>query len=401
MDAAMPATALRRCIGDSTITAGGSTVDLSGYSSVYVVAFGKAADPMARAAAGLVDVAAGIIIVPKDSRPLVRSRRFQVLESSHPVPDRSSVHAAKAVLKFVRARKASEFVLFLVSGGSSSLLCLPDSVELSDKAYTTDLLLRSGADIREINCIRKHLSKIKGGRLAEQTRCDAAALVMSDVRGDDPSDIASGTTYCDGTTFSEAQEILQKYGLTSRVPQPVLEHIGRGAASRIPETPKQPRFANHIIARNSDCIEAMAHKAKKMNYQVHRLEVYGDIKAATSKIVRAVRDNPDSCIIFGGETTVNVIGRGAGGRNQELALRLLKNLQDSSRRTVIATLATDGIDGNTKNAGVLTKRIDVDPDEAKSFLKNSDSASFFEAHGGLIKTGYTGTNLMDIGLVLP
>lgn len=397
--AAMPDRGLARCVRSDRILVGGETVGRSDYSDLHIVAFGKSADRMAAAADRILRVRSGIIVMPRGARSAVRSRRFRVFGSSHPVPDQSSVTAARAVVKFLKRRKRSDFVLFLVSGGGSSLLCLPDGIELSDKTYATDLLLRSGAAIREINCVRKHLSQIKGGRLAENLPCGAAALVMSDVVGDDLSAIASGTTYCDSTTFGDALSAVRRHKLEGRMPAAVLDRLARGAGGEIPETPKSPAIPNAVIARNRDCTDAMTTRAEQLGYSAGTITIQGDVRDAASEIIDSMPRAEKSCLIFGGETTVRVRGGGLGGRNQELVLRLLKELQ-GEESTVIASVGTDGIDGNTEYAGALVDNFGVDTSVIDSHLRSSNSGAFFAKYGGLVRTGHTHTNLTDIGIVL-
>ena len=307
--------------------------------------------------------------------------------------------AAKAIQKFLKRRKKSELVIFLVSGGGSSLVCLPDGVDLSDKTYANDLLLKSGATIQEFNCVRKHLSQIKGGRLVQGLPCDAVSLIMSDVVDDDLSAISSGTTYCDNTTFSDALAIIRKYNLVKKMPENVMTRMFDGVNGKIPETPKEPVIPNFIVASNQDCIDAMAKKAQDFGYSTKTLKVSGNIKDATQKILKEL-PSPKSVLIFGGETTVEVLGNGKGGRNQEIVLRLLKNMQKLDSKFIVASIGTDGIDGNTEYAGAISSS-ETDVSSANKFLMNSNSNAFFEKAKGLIKTGYTHTNLQDIGIIIP
>jgi hydroxypyruvate reductase len=290
-------------------------------------------------------------------------------------------------------------VIFLVSGGGSSLLAIPDDIILDDKIYVTDLLLKSGATIQEFNCIRKHLSKIKGGRLVENIKCDGIGLVMSDVEGDDLSSIASGTTYMDNTTFLDALNIINKYKLKNKIPLEILQRLEDGFKGKIPETPKNAKIENYVIANNKDCLKAMESKAKEFGYKVKTIQVFGNIKDATKTIMENISDEQKSCLIFGGETTVEVIGKGSGGRNQELVLRILKNAQNL-KKMIISSMGTDGIDGSTFFAGAITENVKIDESIIKEFLKNSDSGRFFQKQKSNIRTDFTHTNLMDIGAIL-
>ncbi len=400
LSVASPAVGLEKHLKNDKIVIGNKSIKLSDYSATYLVSFGKAADSMARVVNSILDIKSGFIVIPKGSNSVITSKKFQIFNSGHPTPNQTSVNAAKTILKFLEKRKKSEFVIFLVSGGGSSLLSLPDGIPLDDKMYVNDLLLKSGATIQEFNCVRKHLSKIKGGRLVENLPCDAVSLIMSDVVDDDLSSISSGITYCDTTTFADALSVIKRYSLQKKFPENVLDRLNDGKLGKIPETPKKPKILNSIILSNKNCLQAMRQKAEQLGYDTKIISVSGDIKDATQKIIKLIPQKEKTCLIFGGETTVKVIGQGKGGRNQELVLRLLKNTQNTKEKLVIASLGTDGIDGNTKYAGALTDNFQMDINKIKSYLKNNDSSSFFEKHGGLIITGYTHTNLLDIGLLL-
>ena len=302
-------------------------------------------------------------------------------------------------MKFVNNKKSNELIIFLVSGGGSSLLAMPDEITLSDKVHVTDLLLKSGATIQEFNCIRKHLSKIKGGKLVENMKCHGIGLIMSDVENDDLSSIASGTTYMDNTTYQDAMDIIEKYRLKRRIPIEVLQILGNGAHNQKSETPKHAKIENYIVASNNNCLESMEKEAKIKGYKVIKIQIFGDIKEVVKKILEKIPEQQKTCLIFGGEPTVKILGKGQGGRNQELVLRILKNTQKLKKIT-IASMGTDGIDGNSNFAGAIVENIKVDLNIMKEFLKNSDSSRFFQKQKGNIKTDFTHTNLMDIGIIL-
>ena len=386
------------------IMAGGRPL-CSARDSVYIVAFGKAASLMTDAVCGMIDVAGGLAVVPHGQKKCA----LTTLWAAHPVPDSSSVKAAEAVAEFLGRRSRSDFVLFLVSGGASSLLCMPHGVTLEEKQNVSRLLLRSGASVEEFNCVRKHLSGIKGGLLVENLRCNAAALAISDVPSDDLSSIASGTTYCDDTEYGDALRVLARYGILDKIPHAARARLEDGAAGRIPETPKKPVIPNYIISSNARCRMAMKRKAQSLGYNAKEFCISGDIKVASDRIcgmissaVRGDAEAPQApaCIIFGGETAVHVQGSGRGGRNQELVLWLLRGMQGFGNRIIASSVGTDGIDGNTEYAGAISGNFDLNMAEAERALDSNDSNAFFQRHGGLIKTGQTGTNLADVGLAL-
>jgi len=400
LDSAMPQKELGKILNSKQIRIGRKLIKLKNYDSIYLVAFGKAANSMAKAVSSCVKIKKGIIVVPKGTKSIIKNKKFQIFKAGHPTPDKTSVNAAKSILKFLTQRNKGELVIFLVSGGTSSLLAVPDGITLNDKVKVTKQLLVSGATIQEMNCVRKHLSQIKGGRLVQGIQCEAVSLIMSDVLGDDLSSIASGTTYYDNTKFVSALKVIKKYRLQNKIPKSVLDRLKLGTSGKIPETPKKSKIPHQIILTNNDCLKSMKNKSKQLGISSKTLIISDDVAKSASKLVLNLSKKNNSCIIFGGETTVNVTGNGKGGRNQELVLRILEKTQKTKQDVIIAALGTDGIDGNTKYAGAITKNITVKQKEIESYLNKNNSNSFFKKYGGLIKTGYTHTNLMDIGLIL-
>ena len=397
LQAADPKNIISKFVTPKEIKIGTKILNIENYSSIYSVAFGKAADSMTRALNTIIPIKSGIIVIPKGSKAKIKGKKFQIFNPRHPKPDQTSVKAAKEVMKFVENKKSGELIIFLVSGGGSSLLAMPDDITLDDKIHVTNLLLKSGVTIQEVNCVRKHLSKIKGGKLVEGMKCDGISLVMSDVEGDDLSSIASGTSYMDDTTYANALEILKKYKLRWKMPTEVLRVLENGAENQT--YLKKSKIQNHIIAKNDDCLKNMQKVAEKKGYKVIKIQVFGDIKKAVTTILENISESQKTCLIFGGETTVKVLGKGMGGRNQEIVLRILKNTQKFKKIT-IASMGTDGIDGNSVFAGAITDNIRIDLDTMKDFLKNNDSGRFFQKQKGNIITNFTHTNLMDIGVIL-
>jgi hydroxypyruvate reductase len=399
LQAANPENIIPRYVTPNEIKIGNKSIKIGKYSNIYSVAFGKAGDSMTRALNAIIPIKSGIVVIPKGSKSRIKGKKFQIFNSRHPKPDQTSVKAAKEVMKFVQNKRSGELIIFLVSGGGSSLLAMPNEITLDDKIHVTTVLLKSGATIQEFNCIRKHLSKIKGGRLVENMKCQGISLVMSDVEGDDLSSIASGTTYMDDTTYADALKIIEKYKIKWKMPTEVLQILENGKIKESLETPKKAKIENYVIANNNDCLEAMQRKAKEIGYKVSTMQIFGDIKVAVTKILENISENQKTCLIFGGETTVRVLGKGMGGRNQEMVLRILKNTQ-KLKKMVIASMGTDGIDGNSVFAGAITENIRIDSSVMKEFLKNSDSGRFFQKQKGNIVTDFTHTNLMDIGMIL-
>ena len=400
LEAANPEKFLRKFVKQNKIIIGKKSLKLSNYQNIFLVSFGKAADSMANTINSLIKIKGGIIVLPIRTKSQISNKKFLIFTAGHPVPNTSSLKAAKAILQFLQKRKKSDFVIFLVSGGGSALVSLPSGITLNEKIKVTSLLLKSNATIQEFNCVRKHLSLIKGGLMIKNMECDGISFIMSDVENNDLSSISSGCTYYDNTTFKDALKVIKKYDLKKKIPKNVLKQLHDGSIGIINETPKKSRIKNLIIATNKDCLVKMAVKAKKLGYNPKIVSISGNVNTAAKTLAKLIYKRKNSCILFGGETTVNVIGQGKGGRNQELVLRILNDIRKSKLSALISSLGTDGIDGNTKFAGAITENFFLTNNEIDTHLKNNDSNSFFKKYGGLIETGPTHTNLMDIGIIL-
>ena len=391
---------------------------------LLVAAVGKAAPAMAAGALEALAPLAGClgpgIVVMPHGHPCAlgpAGAGFEIHGTGHPVPDAAGVAAARRVIEFVQSMREADLLLFLLSGGGSSLLPLPaEPVSLADKAEVTSLLLASGADITEINTVRKHLSAIKGGRLAARCRGAIETLAVSDGVGDPLAFIASGPTVPDPTTFAEALSVLERYRLLDRVPRAARGMLEDGAAGRIEETPKAlpERHRAAVIASNRLAVDAAADEARRRGFapRVLTTSLTGEAREAGMRIAAAARAassggrqrTPAACLIWGGETTVTLRGSGKGGRNQEIALAAAIGLAGLDG-VLVASFATDGKEGNTDAAGAYASggtmaagaRAGLD---ARAALAANDTHAFLEAAGELIVTGPTGTNVNDITLAL-
>ncbi|HET6487948.1 MAG TPA: DUF4147 domain-containing protein, partial [Spirochaetia bacterium] len=406
LDSADAGTAVRRALAPAPagLTALGKLWPVSG--RLVLIAVGKAAPRMAATALEILGsrVDRGIVVAPRGARLEAPDRRLLLMESSHPLPDENGVQAARAVLALVQELTDRDLCLVLVSGGGSSLLPLPaPPLTLADKVQTTNLLLRCGADIREINTVRSHLSAIKGGRLAEQCRGSMVTLALSDVVGDPLPFIASGPTVANPTTYQDALTVLDRYGLRGSAPAPALQRLLEGAEGVIPECPKElpSRFQAGIVAGNGVALDAAAREASGAGFQPMVLTSYlgGEARDAGRFLAAVVREilahgrpvKPPACLLMGGETTVTVHGNGTGGRNQELALSAAIELAGSFG-WLIASYATDGKEGNSEAAGATAsgetvergRRSGLDP---RRCLAANDSTTFLTASGDLIVTG--------------
>lgn len=392
----------------------GSTVFDMLRRRAWTMAIGKAAVPMAEAVSERLGsaLAGGIVVTRYGYGGSVEGLR--VLEAGHPVPDENGVRAARTIGELSSGVGPRDLVLCLLSGGGSALLgAPPEGVSIDDLAATTRLLLESGAAIDEINTVRRHLSTLQGGRLAQRLRpATVMTLVLSDVIDDCLETIASGPTVPDPTTFDDAIGVLRRHLLWERLPVSVRDHLARGAAGEIAETPKpgDPAFqgaAVEIIADNSAFLDGLEQAAKDAGGYVVRVPepVIGEASVAGRGLGRramdlAVTEGRRTLFVAGGETTVTVCGRGRGGRNQEFALAAALEM-DGSDRVCVAALATDGSDGVTDVAGgivdgttaALVRRAGIDPAAA---LADNDSHAALKASGDLLLTGPTRTNVADV-----
>jgi hydroxypyruvate reductase len=347
--------------------------------------------------------------------------RVQVIEAGHPVPDEAGLLGTRQIVQFLEKTAEEDLVIFLISGGGSALLPYPsEGLTLEDKQEVTKILLDAGADIHEINALRKHLSGVKGGRLAEIAYpATLISLVLSDVIGDDLDSIASGPTVPDRSTFADCMDILQKYTLVNRIPPIVLETFEKGIQGEIEETPKAgdrifARTQNLIIGSNILAVKAAEKKARELEYNTLILSTFiqgetADVARAHAAIAKEILSSgnpirPSGCVISGGETTVTIRGKGKGGRNQEFSLAASMDI-DGLDNVVLLSAGTDGTDGPTDAAGAIAdgttvsraKKLGLDP---AHYLRENDSYHFFEALDDLIITGPTYTNVMDLRIIL-
>ena len=376
-----------------------SHIDLKKYDRIFLIAVGKSAGKMSEYVSKKINFQNGIIIVPVGVEPKLEKSIFKIHHGGHPLPNYNSLNSGKKLVSFLNETTKNDFVVFLMSGGGSALSVNPDSISLKDMIVVNDVLFRSGANIVEIACVRKHLSLIKGGRLIQNMGCHGISFLISDVIGDDLGTISSGMTYCDKSTFGDALRIIKKFSLGNKLPKSALSVLKSGSNGERPETPKKPKIKNIILLNNSACLFKMRVKSKKLGYNplvVNKID--DDVGSVTNRLSNMALRSKNDCLVFGGEPTVTVTGTGKGGRNQELVLRLYEKLKHNKHNFTIASIGTDGIDGNTKFAGALfSTEYECD---GKPYLKNNDSSSFFKKYGGLIKTGITQNNVNDIGIIL-
>ncbi len=403
------------------LTLGDYSFKLADTKNIYIVAMGKAAAAMSHEAELILGelISDGITITKYGhALPLKYGR---CLQAGHPLPDANSLVAAGALLEFLEGKDPNDIIIVLISGGASALIADgPPGSSLGDLQALNQILLNIGANIQEINTIRKHLSFIKGGQLVRQASpARVVSLILSDVPGDDPAIIASGPTSPDPSTFSDAWNILGKYRMKDRLAPSLIDWLQRGLAGDIPETLKPDdhlfrNTRNYIVGSNRQALEVAALEAEKLGYQVELSTVImqGEASVLAREFVEGsgkYEHEGPTCILFGGETTVTIRGNGRGGRNQEFALAAFCALQEKNiskeRFPVILAAGTDGTDGNTDATGAIVDyqtvenalRLKLNP---SSYLQNNDSYTFFKKVGGLLVTGPTQTNVMDLVLML-
>ncbi|MDG6910503.1 MAG: DUF4147 domain-containing protein [Nitrososphaerota archaeon] len=411
--AADPRTLVRRglTLRGGRLTAGSAKMDLDSFHRVVVVGGGKASGLMAVEAERILGdrIDEGTVVVPDYQKGLPRLERIRFVRSTHPLPSEKGARAAGRMLKVVEKAGPGDLVIVLLSGGGSAMMpAPPPGITVEELQTTTDLLLRAGAAIGETNCVRKHLSRLAGGRLAERASgAEVLALVISDVVGDDLSVIASGPTVPDPTTFSDARKILEDRKIWRRVPAPIRAMIMSGIAGALEETPKPgsrvfEKVTNAVIGSNADACAAAKASLESRGYGVvQRTKVTGEARAAGKELAGlALSEGGRWAAVWGGETTVTVRGDGTGGRNQEAALAAAVEL-DGASQVVVAFVGTDGVDGPTTAAGATADGTTLERGrrrglDAARFLKQNDSNTFFKALGDLVVTGPTGTNVNDV-----
>ena len=389
-------------------------------AAVDVVAVGKAAGPMLGAVlSGQVRMPLRHALGVSAHEPVGLPEGVRWYTASHPVPDARSVSAARAVLDVASVAGDRDVLLLLLSGGASALMALPaNGVSLEDKRRTCERLLREGAEIHALNTVRKHLSAVKGGQLAAAAGGSVLTLAVSDVVGDDVSVIGSGPSVADGSTFADALTQLDRYGGRSGYPETVVSRLTAGATGAISETPQvgDPRLARsdvRVIGNSRSAVAGASAVARSLGYTVHVVDepVVGEARIAARRLMQLTSRMVDplaglQCVLAAGETTVRVAGTGKGGRNQECALAMARELAGIGTAVAAASVGTDGVDGPTDAAGGIVDSTTVKRAEAaglgplERYLDDNNSYVILDELGDLIRTGPTSTNVGDLQIVL-
>ena len=428
IEAADPARLTREAVSlaDGTLTVADAGYDLADYDEVIVLGGGKAAAVVAAELEAICGdkLGGGIVVTDSPDAPsAVSTQRVEVLAGDHPIPSERGVESTRRLLDAAEAADASTLILGVITGGGSALMAAPAAgLSLADLRSTTDALVASGATIAEINAVRKHCSAIKGGRLATATQpADVCSLVVSDVVGNDLATIASGPFVGDPTTYADARAVIDRYDLD--VPAAVVDHLDRGIAGEIEETPTtdDPVFApvsTEVIGDSMVAVQAAAVRASEAGFEplVLSSRVRGEAREAAKTqvaIAEEIRASgqplaPPAVVISGGETTVSVAGDGVGGPNQEFALSAAVELAGDaagdttgeSGETVVAAVDTDGIDGASDAAGAIVDSDTVTVAAGHRALAANDATPLLADAGALVQTGSTGTNVNDLRVVV-
>jgi glycerate 2-kinase len=392
---------------------------LAEIKNIYLTGAGKASALMAKAIENILGsrISSGHIVT-KYGHAVPLKYAF-VTEAGHPVPDENGVKGTENILSIVNKASKDDLVICVISGGGSALLTdIPDGCTLNDLKILTDLLLKSGANINEMNCIRKHLSKVKGGMLSSAAYpARVVSLILSDVIGDPLDVIASGPTAPDPTTFKDALDIIEKYGIKDKIPAGITKILNEGLNKIRKETLKESDEAfklttNLIIGNNRLALKKAREKAEALGYTTKIItdSLHSDVEDVAdyifSKLIKYRNEKPGkkSCLLFGGEPTIKITGDGLGGRNQHLALLMAQKI-NGINGVVFLSGGTDGTDGPTDAAGAIAEPETLKRSEAlgldiNKYISDCDSYNFFRQEGGLIKTGPTQTNVMDLIVVL-
>ena len=400
---------------------GKEKISLNETGRILVLGAGKASSQLARAVERRLGnrIDGGAVVTQYGYAE--KCRHIEILEASHPVPDSSGLEASRRIEKLAAGALKEDLVIFLLSGGGSALMPAPaPGISLANKQFVTNALLRAGAPIEALNCVRKHLSELKGGNLARKVfPARMSVLLVSDVIGDPLDVIGSGPATGDSTTFSQAKAYLQHYCVFRELPKAIKERIEAGCRGEIPDTPAPGdkifrRVSHHVVANNRIALRAAFEKAKSMGYsvkvQTHSLS--GEARVAGKSIAEDAKEilsnlrkkRSPQCLLYGGETTVKVTGDGVGGRCQELALSFAIDIRGHENICLLAA-GTDGRDGPTEAAGALVdgrtvQKAQIQGLDPNAYLRNNNSYDFHRRLSSCVNTGPSGTNVMDLVILL-
>ena len=407
--------------GREFLLCGKQRISLDETGRIIVLGAGKASSQMARAVERRLGNRIDVGVVVTQYGYTEKCRHIEILEASHPVPDIAGLEASRKIEKLATNARKEDLVIFLLSGGGSALMPAPaPGIFLEDKQSATNSLLRAGAPIEALNCVRKHLSDLKGGNLARKVfPARMIVLLVSDVIGDPLDVIGSGPAVGDSSTFSQAKAYLLSYGVYCEMPETIKKRIEAGCRGEIPDTPAPGdkifrRVSHHVVANNKVALRAAYEKAKSKGYnvKVQTDSLHGEAKDAGRSIaedakgisINLPKKNLSQCLLYGGETTVKVLGNGVGGRCQELALSFAIEIGGHESICLLAA-GTDGRDGPTEAAGGIVdgrtvKRAQNQGLDPNAYLHDNNSHDFLRRLDSCVHTGPSGTNVMDLVILL-
>ena len=386
-----------------------SFFNLNGFKHIHLLGSGKAVLPMAKSIHNLLGSKIKDTLLVGAYEKNITLKDTTYIQSSHPIPSKISISSAKFIQNRLDSLLKDDFFIYLLGGGTSSLLEIPETnITLKELQKTTEVMLKNAMPIEKINCVRKHISAIKGGKLIKNLKANGVVLVLSDVIGDDLQSIGSAPLYYDDTTFSDAINSLKEYKIFDKIPKSVQLFLKEGVQNRDKESPKNknPLLKHIIIGSNSMVLE----KAKEIltphiKTELMQKRLSKEVKYEAKKLYNFAKENNKKrcCFLFGGECTVDVKRDGIGGRNQHLALTFLKYCNNSKLKVVFLSAATDGVDGNSNAAGAIIEtdeKTNIDSAIIDRYLNDFNSNIYFSKNGGLIKITPTHNNLLDIVMMI-
>jgi len=394
-------------VEDGVLRVKDDTYLLRNYKNIYLFGSGKAAVSMAIEMEKILGehLYDGLVVSSYVTQEL---KKVGVCEGSHPFPTHKSIESTKQLVSKMRQMQEGDLFIYLLSGGSSALLEMPlEPLTLEEMQDVTELMLRNGLDIVAMNIVRKHLSAIKGGRLGAMTKAEGIVLTLSDIVGDDLYSIGSAPLYADKSSYRDALSVLDEKGLCSQMPPRVQELLRKGARGEIAETPKEPKesIKHYLLASNALALRSACESAMKMGFSVEIAPeaMEGDVSEMTHKMLAFANSSRSDVVLFGGECTVNVSGSGRGGRNQHAVALVLNELCNTKEKLTFLSAGTDGIDGNSDAAGAVVSSRDcitLDKKKLQKALSEFDTYSFFKEQNALIMTGASGTNVIDLAILI-
>jgi hydroxypyruvate reductase/glycerate 2-kinase len=388
------------------LTIGEDSYQLDDYKNIYVFGSGKAAFTMAHEIELLLGerVKGGVIVTQKKSAKL---KYIEVCEGTHPLPSQKSFNSTKKLIKSMKLCDEDDLYIYLLSGGSSSLIELPiQPITLKDLQSATKLMLHNALDIQDINTVRKHISQIKGGKLAQICKAKGIVLVLSDIIGDDLYSIGSAPMYADKSTYEDAINILDAKNIFHHMPLNVQLVLQKGANNILKETPKyeSENLKHYIIASNAQALDAAKKSATSQGLSVKVIKepMQGNVDDMVAKMLEISKTSKHKCILFGGECTVKVTGKGKGGRNQHAVALMLKEMKTKDLDICFLSAGTDGIDGDSDAAGAVVNKqnVNIEMQELDAYIQNFDTYNLFKKIDSLVMTGPSGTNVIDIAIII-